>query len=137
MAELLNARFELHELVGQGGMGAVYRGFDRRDARPVAVKLLHEATSGGESRFQLEAEVLRALRHPGIVGYVHHGQAGDGRPFLVMDWLNGHTLADRIANGPLRASEGSPSRIWFSRRSPRRTRWGWCTAISSRPTFSS
>lgn len=107
---LIDRRFEVQRLVGSGGMGAVYRARDRRTGGPVAVKVLHERTPALVERFEREALVLAGLAHPAIVGYVAHGalprdESADPREpeprYLVMEWLDGVDLAERLAEGPL------------------------------------
>jgi serine/threonine protein kinase len=96
-------RFEIEGRAGAGGMGAVYRARDRYTSERVALKLLHPEGSGAQAseRFDREARLLSELRHPGIVSYVAHGEAPDGRRFLAMEWLDGEDLAARLLRGPL------------------------------------
>lgn len=98
-------RFEVERLAGQGGMGAVYRAHDRHSGERVALKLLHGDGINDSERFLLEAQLLAELRHPGIVSYIAHGQAPDGQRFLALEWLDGETLGQRLARGPLPISE--------------------------------
>jgi hypothetical protein len=86
-------------------MGAIYRATDSLSGQQVALKLLHADTSDALQRFSREAAVLAQLRHPGIVSYVAHGSTDDGRPFLVMQWLEGEDLAQRLARQPLSPHE--------------------------------
>ncbi|MFO0577305.1 MAG: protein kinase [Polyangia bacterium] len=104
---LLAGRFEVLEQVGSGGMGTVYRALDRQTGQAAAIKLLStERPQAPESeRFEREARLLAELRHPAIVGYVAHGLAADGRPFLAMEWLDGEDLAQRLRKGPLSSGE--------------------------------
>ncbi len=96
----LAARFEVRAIAGRGGMGCVFRALDRATGTEVALKVL--ATSGPEShRFTREADVLRQLEHPGIVGYRDHGVTPEGRHFLVMEWLEGVDLARWLTRMPL------------------------------------
>ncbi len=87
--------YELHSLVGSGGMGAVYRAHDRALARFVAVKFLH-ARFAPESvtawRFHEEARITARLDHPGIPPVHQVGHTPDGRPFLAMKLIKGDTL---------------------------------------------
>ncbi|MDI1483821.1 serine/threonine-protein kinase [Polyangium sp. y55x31] len=96
-------RFRLEELAGTGGMGEVFRAKDLRTGAFVALKLLHPADVGFEqtARFDREARLLSRLGHPGIVSYLAHGEAEDGRPYLALEWLSGHDLGKRLAEGPL------------------------------------
>jgi tetratricopeptide (TPR) repeat protein/predicted Ser/Thr protein kinase len=84
-------RYELKELIGKGGMGEVWKAWDRTLARPVAVKFL----SGGEyseaKRFMREAHVVARLSHPNIVPVYDFGEVG-GRPYLAMQLLEGATI---------------------------------------------
>jgi predicted ATPase/serine/threonine protein kinase len=89
--------------LGAGGMGQVFRGEDTRLARPVAIKvLLNAGGSAGqlESRFAEEARAASALNHPNIVTIYDVGIAG-GSPYIVMELVEGQTLKDVLAAGPL------------------------------------
>ncbi len=97
----LGERFEVEARVGSGGMGLVFRGRDLLDGSTVAVKVLQHPEYIAIERFTREAEVLAGLVHPGIVRYVAHGRTPRGEPFLAMEWLDGETLADCIARGPI------------------------------------
>ena len=96
-------RFEVERLAGSGGMGAVYRVFDRWTEQPVALKVLFDGAD--KARFAREALLLAELSHPGIVGYVSHGHLDGGSPFLAMQWLSGHDLAERLRHGGLNLKE--------------------------------
>lgn len=81
----------LLERIGQGGMGEVFRATRDGDGAPVAIKLL---LPGGVAphameRFALEQQMLARLSHPNIARYLDRGVAGDGRPFLAMEWVDG------------------------------------------------
>jgi serine/threonine protein kinase len=99
--------YELHERVGAGGMGEVYRARDTRLQRDVAVKILPEAfaaDSDRRSRFEREARVLASLNHPNIAT-IHGFEDGDGIHALVMELVDGVTIADRILRGAVPVSE--------------------------------
>src|SRR6185436_9750252 len=100
---LVAGRFVIENLAGKGGMGDVYRTRDTQTGAEVAVKLLHADIAGFEEteRFTREARLLSELEHPGIVSYITHGHAEDGRPFLAIEWLVGQDLSERLAHGPL------------------------------------
>ena len=104
---LLVQRFELISLVGEGGMGSVYRGLDWDTGQVVAIKLLRadQRQPSDIDRFVREAKLLSTLRHPGIVGYIDHGFSSDGQPFLVMEWLDGEDLHSRLQRGCLTVPE--------------------------------
>ncbi|MGE2688419.1 serine/threonine-protein kinase [Mycolicibacterium pulveris] len=101
--EVLGGRYELRSVLGRGGMSKVHDGWDTRLDRPVAIKLLHPvflADPVNRARFEYEARAAAALSHPHIVA-VHDSGEQDGTPYIVMERLSGHTLADMIAHGPL------------------------------------
>ena len=75
-------RFEVERLAGSGGMGAVYRAYDRWTGQPVALKVLFDGAD--KVRFTREALLLAELSHPGIVGYVSHGHLDGGSPFFII-----------------------------------------------------
>ncbi len=86
-----------------GGMGEVYRATDTNLKRLVAIKVLPDAVATDSerlARFQREAEVLASLNHPNIAA-IHGLERADGQTALVMELVEGPTLADRIAQGPI------------------------------------
>src|SRR5262245_51211130 len=99
--------YEVGTLVGSGGMGAVYRGRDTALNRDVAIKVLLPAVAADRerlARFNREAQVLASLNHPNIA-HIHGVEQGPEGPLLVLEFVDGPTLADRIARGPLPADE--------------------------------
>ena len=85
-------------------MGAVFLASHRRLAgKHVAIKMLHTEIEDDDivARFKREAEIAAKLNHPNIVGVIDYNVAPDGTPYLVLDYLEGETLAQRIARGPL------------------------------------
>ena len=95
--------YEIVGPLGVGGMGEVYRAKDSKLKREIAIKVLPEAFSQDAeriSRFQREAEVLASLNHPHIAAIYDLGSFGDSR-FLVLELVEGETLAERIARGPI------------------------------------
>ena len=105
---ILDQRYELEELIGGGGMADVYRAKDRLLNRPVAVKILHEAFKQDKEfidKFQREAQAAARLSHPNIVNIYDVGVA-DGDHYIVMEYVPGRTLKDRIRQeGHLSVSE--------------------------------
>jgi tRNA A-37 threonylcarbamoyl transferase component Bud32 len=98
---VLDGRYALDELIGQGGMADVYRGTDQLLLRSVAVKLLREVSEPRQrDRFIDEARTLAALNHPGLVTLLDAGFTGD-RPYLVLELAEGSTLAQLIPEGGL------------------------------------
>jgi TolB-like protein/Tfp pilus assembly protein PilF len=101
---LFASRYRLVSLLGAGGMGAVYKAQDERLQRMVAVKILHTAPDPEPemlARFEREARAASSLNHPNICTVFDIGEEG-GRPFLVLELLEGETVASRIRHaGPL------------------------------------
>src|SRR5262244_2282802 len=90
--------YEITALLGKGGMGEVYRATDKKLKRDVAIKILPEEFSRDDDRagrFQREAEVLASLNHPNIA-VIYDLQETNGLRFLVLELVEGETLADRI-----------------------------------------
>jgi serine/threonine-protein kinase len=99
--------YEVTAPIGKGGMGEVFRACDTRLKREVALKLLPESLSRDPdrlARFQREAEILASLNHPNIAA-IHGLDEGPGTPALVLELVEGPTLADRIAQGPIPLDE--------------------------------
>src|SRR5712692_8338432 len=95
--------YEIQSPVGAGGMGEVYRARDTRLERTVAVKILPSHLSSNpdaKQRFEREARAISSLNHPHICTLYDVGHQ-DGVDFLVMEFLEGETLADRLMKGPL------------------------------------
>src|SRR5262245_47894407 len=91
-------------------MGEVYRATDRNLKRQVAIKVLPAAVAAEPdrlARFQREAEILAALNHPNVA-HIHGLERSDGTTALVMELVEGPTLADRIARGPIPIDEALP-----------------------------
>ncbi|TKD00652.1 serine/threonine-protein kinase PknK [Polyangium fumosum] len=99
------ARFELDDHTIAGGMATIYRARDLETGAVVAVKVLGGRNVREMERFSAEAVLLAELRHPGIVRYVSHGSLPAGELFLVMEWLEGEDLSDRLARGRLPLDE--------------------------------
>ena len=95
--------YEIVALLGAGGMGEVYRGRDTRLGRSVAIKVISgdlKADADRRIRFQREAKAILSLNHPHICALYDVGEDG-GRQYIVMEYLEGETLQDRLQNGPL------------------------------------
>src|SRR5262245_12440315 len=113
MTLAVGSRFGPYEIVspiGAGGMGEVYRARDTRLKRDVAIKVLPESLAGDPdrlARFQREAELLASLNHPHIAAIYGLEDSTDVKA-LVMELVEGPTLADRIAQGPIPLDEALP-----------------------------
>ena len=96
--------------LGEGGMGEVYRATDTKLDRDVAIKVLPESLGGDAdriARFQREAKTLAALNHPNIAA-IYGLEEADSTKALVMELVEGPTLADRIAQGAVPVDEALP-----------------------------
>jgi hypothetical protein len=96
-------RFAIEGIVGRGGMGTVFRARDT-DGSLVALKLMR-GEAADPKRVAREIEVLASLEHPAIVRYVAHGPTSQGGVFLVMEWLDGLSLDERLSAGRLSIDE--------------------------------
>ncbi len=95
--------YEILAPLGAGGMGEVYRARDTRLERTVAIKVLPEHLSSSpdvRQRFEREAKTISQLSHPHICALYDVGREGETE-YLVMEYLEGETLSDRLAKGPL------------------------------------
>ena len=115
MALALGSRrgpYEITAKIGAGGMGEVYRARDTKLNRDVALKILPDAFASDPerlARFEREAKTLAALNHAHIA-HIHGLEESDGVRALVLEFVDGPTLADLIARGPSRLMKRWPSR---------------------------
>jgi serine/threonine protein kinase len=120
MPRLIDKRYQVEGLIGSGGMGAVYRAINLETKQTVAIKRLSqgqrfEDTTVGDTtigRFRREFIVMQRLRHPNIVEVRDFGWLDTGEPYLVMEYVTGHTLStvlrQRMAARPLPRTSASP-----------------------------
>ena len=104
------AHYEILEPIGKGGMGEVYRARDGKLGRDVAIKVLPEEFAKDKerlARFEREAKLLASLNHPNIA-IIHGFEESDGVKALVLELVEGPTLADRISKGPIPIDEALP-----------------------------
>ena len=104
------AHYRITALLGKGGMGEVYRAEDTKLGREVAIKVLTQEFSNNPermARFEHEAKVLASLNHPNI-GSIHGLEESGGVQALVLELVEGPTLADRISHGPIPLDEALP-----------------------------
>jgi serine/threonine protein kinase len=102
--------YEIQSAIGKGGMGEVYRARDTKLQRDVAIKILPSQFAADPerlARFVREAQLLASLNHPHI-GTIHGFEESGGLRALVLELVEGETLADRIARGPIPLDEALP-----------------------------
>jgi serine/threonine protein kinase len=107
IGQLLNQRYNILSLLGEGGMGEVYLAIDQKTGEQVAVKILARSLSANPDsleRFRREAEALRQLDHPNIVKFVDAFEY-EGQYVIVMEQMPGGSLHERIGKGPLPVEE--------------------------------
>jgi len=100
--------FRIERELRRGGMGAVYLAHDTKLDRPVAIKSLPAEVMGDRktrSRFAREARVLASLNHPNIATIYEELEETEGVVHLILEYVPGQTLAERIAGGPLKPEE--------------------------------
>ena len=108
---LLDGRYRITGLIGQGGMSAIYEAQHLGIERRVAIKVLHPSLADDSeaiARLKHEAQVVSAIGHPNICEVYDLGRTRDGVPYLVMERLVGRSLADRIRVGPMGFDEVAP-----------------------------
>ncbi len=96
-------RYDIKSLIGQGGMSAVYLGYDPRSQREVAIKILppyYLHAPKFRERFDREASIIALLEHPAIVPVYDMGEE-DGQPYIVMRYMSGGSLSDKLKKGPI------------------------------------
>jgi len=102
--------FRIETPLGAGGMGEVYKAKDTRLDRTVAIKILPSADLELKARFDREARAIAALQHPHICTLYDVGHEGDA-DYLVLEYLEGETLAERLTRGPLKPEEAIETAI--------------------------
>jgi serine/threonine protein kinase len=100
--DLFAGRYRLGELIGRGGMSDVYRAEDRASGNPVAVKVVRSGDPELARRLAQEVKVMQRMGHPGLIQLLDTGVA-DGQAYLVMELIDGATLAASLRGGPLGA----------------------------------
>ena len=107
---VIDETYIIEELIGRGGMGAVYLASHKRlQGKKVAVKTLHADLGGEEilARFKREADIASQLDHPNIVKVENYNVLPDGTPYIVYEYLQGESLAQRIADGGAMSMEST------------------------------
>lgn len=93
------AGFRIDRLIGEGGFGQVWQGHREADREAVAIKVLHSElvrSIDALTRFQRELDAIQRLRHPNVVGALDHGTLEDGRPYIVLEYIEGPSLREVI-----------------------------------------
>src|SRR4051812_22672232 len=104
LGQLISGRYRVDEVIGGGGMGAVYRAENLATRGRVAIKVLHPEMLGNAeavARFEREAVALGRVVHPNIAAARDVGRLDDGSCFLVLDYLEGEDLRAIVSRGPL------------------------------------
>ena len=130
--------YEILSALGAGGMGKVYRADDTKLTRDVALKILPDVFANDPdrlARFQREAQVLASLNHPNIGG-IYGLEDADGVRALVLELVEGPTLADRIAQGSIPLDEALPIAKQIAEALEAAHEQGSSTAISNLQTSS-
>ncbi|MGV3623269.1 MAG: protein kinase domain-containing protein [Archangium sp.] len=111
IGKVLDNRYKVESVLGQGGMGMVFKGVQTSMSRPIALKTLHPQLAMAATffeRFKREAEVASRLHHPNIITIFDFGRTSDGLCYYVMEMLEGESLRQRIKrDGPLTLREAA------------------------------
>ncbi|MEZ4383305.1 MAG: serine/threonine-protein kinase [Nannocystaceae bacterium] len=102
VGRVIDGRYRVLKLLGEGGMGVVYKALDQQVDREVAIKLMRRECLSDKkfiTRFRRELEVTSQFRHPSTIRVYEHGETDDGRPYMVMELLTGESLTDRLERG--------------------------------------
>ncbi|MDB5216171.1 MAG: serine/threonine protein kinase [Myxococcaceae bacterium] len=106
LGKVINGRYLIQQLLGEGGMGSVYLAEHTHMKKRVAIKLLHPEMSDNaevSARFEREAMAAAHIEHPNVAGATDFGKTEDGAFFLVLEYVEGTNLRDTLAEGPLSA----------------------------------
>ncbi|MGE5183220.1 MAG: serine/threonine-protein kinase, partial [Acidobacteriota bacterium] len=104
VGSVIAGTYTIEALIGRGGMGAVFlASHNRLPGKKVAIKILHAEISDDDTlaRFKREAQIASLLGHPNIVHVEDFDVMPDGTPYLVLEYLQGETIAQRLVHGPL------------------------------------
>ncbi|MEO8846495.1 MAG: serine/threonine-protein kinase [Kofleriaceae bacterium] len=104
VGKIIDGRYEIQQRVGEGGMGVVYKARQMSIDRVIALKMLNQQMQGDQQwvqRFYNEAKACSRLQHPNTIRMFDFGQTPDGRLFMTMEFLDGISLRDALAKGPL------------------------------------
>ena len=107
--QVLNTRYRIVSLLGQGGFGAVYRAWDLTLKTPCAVKENFDTSPEAVRQFEREANLLASLRHPNLPRVIDHFSLPAQGQYLVMDYVEGDDLAEKLTA----AAKQSPNAAWL------------------------
>jgi serine/threonine-protein kinase len=110
VGSVIAGTYTIEALIGRGGMGAVFlASHNRLPGKKVAIKLLHAEMEGEEilARFNREAKIASLLSHPNIVHIEDYNVTAEGMPYVVLEYLQGESLAQRVRRGPMSLEETS------------------------------
>src|SRR5262245_35098865 len=101
IGDVVDAKYRVVRLIGEGGMGVVFEGEHTRIRRRVAIKTLHPQTTTAEAvqRFEREAQAAGRIGNEHILEVLDLGTLATGEHYMVMEYLDGETLAQRLADG--------------------------------------
>ena len=105
---VINDRFRVVKIIGEGGMGAVFEGMDAQTGERVALKVLHDRYAAQDdhvARFLHEARVMRRIPHQGIPRVIDAGKDEHKRAYIALERLDGRDLSDALEEGPLDAKD--------------------------------
>jgi serine/threonine-protein kinase len=108
VGSVIAGTYTIEALIGRGGMGAVFlASHNRLPGKKVAIKLLHAEMDGEEvlARFNREAKIASLLSHPNIVHIEDYNVTAEGMPYVVLEYLQGESLAQRVRRGPMSLDE--------------------------------
>jgi serine/threonine-protein kinase len=111
-------RYLVEGVIGEGGMAIVYRAHHKLVDRPCAVKVMNPALATDPTvreRFRREAKSAQAIAHPNVIEIFDQGETADGTPYIVMELLDGRSLAEVVATGFIPPSRGVPLMIQIAR----------------------
>lgn len=111
IGDVIDGKYKIVRLLGEGGMGAVYEGTNTRIHRQVAIKVLHSNVATNDeamTRFEREAQAAGRIGSDHIVEVLDLGDLPGGERYMVMEFLEGESLSDRIARGQMRPREIAP-----------------------------
>src|SRR5215813_11051969 len=109
IGQVIGGRWRVDSQIGEGGVGAVYKGAHVGIGRPVAIKALHGLFASQpefRKRFEREARAASRLSHPACVSVLDFGEF-EGQLYLVMEYAQGRSLADRLDGGPVPPAEAA------------------------------